>query len=468
MALHQLGDLEMELDSEGVATAIYVPPNVRVINPHNVLPPIEALEEMRIDQLNEWLDSHDPDHPYYAEAYKERWCEFRPGHPLSNGVDEENFKDGVGIFWLVSDQNCNRYQSHCPHHHPVQHQPQMLCLFQHHLMAVMYALTRTSPRKEPISIWTLRLARIVEKFSSELPRIRSCPLDQMLLRPHNRPNAVTLVLVGRVPMATVANTCMVCGKVATGHYTHTRSGMPMSSTSMPQTSIGEARPLGNFTIDQVQEIFRTCLVVARVKADEDGCQKMSSASMHRILDAVSATMALNAPTSMPSATDPSMDEKDNKAIFFGEFRGRTFLDVFENEKPWCMGQSETKNRKLKEFVNYLQRKTNPRLGFMAMSGGGSEKDLIAILDSGCNKTCHGEKWLTRYMETVDQHHYPLEPDHGGGFRGIGRAINTKGTRNLDVCVEIVDGMAIGEIDSIELEDSDAPLLLSIADQRKLG
>ena len=174
---------------------------------------------------------------------------------------------------------------------------------------------------------------------------------------------------------------------------------------------------------------------------------------------------------MPSTISPDMDDKDNKAISFGEFKGRTFKDVYDNEKPyvtWCLTQTETKNRKMKEFVTYLQHKTNPRLGFMATSGGGTETDLIAILDSGCNRTCHGEKWLRRYMDTVDQHHYPLEPDHGGGFRGIGGSINTKGTRSLDVCFEIADGMAIGEIDSIELEDSDAPLLLSIADQRKLG
>lgn len=53
------------------------------------------------------------------------------------------------------------------------------------------------------------------------------------------------------------------------------------------------------------------------------------------------------------------------------------------------------------------------------------------------------------MHAVDQHHYPLQPDHGEGSR-------------------IEDGMADGEIDSIELEDSDAPLLLFISDQRRLG
>ena len=87
---------------------------------------------------------------------------------------------------------------------------------------------------------------------------------------------------------------MTCGKVATGYYAHTRPGMTRSSTSMPRSSAGGSSSNGNFTIDQVQEIFRTCQVVARVKADEDGCQQMSSASMHRILDAVCATSAMSA------------------------------------------------------------------------------------------------------------------------------------------------------------------------------
>ena len=88
-------------------------------------------------------------------------------------------------------------------------------------------------------------------------------------------------------------------------------------------------------MDQVQEIFRTCQVVARVKADEDGCQQVSSAAMHRILDAVCATTAINAAstTAMAGKASYAMEDKDNKAISFGEFKGRTFMDVYENEKP---------------------------------------------------------------------------------------------------------------------------------------
>ena len=97
-ALQQLTDLEMEVDGEGIATAVMIPPNVQVINPQTllsaqqVLPPIEALEERRMDQLTEWLDSHSPDDPRYAEASKERWNEFRPGHPLCTEADISNLE----------------------------------------------------------------------------------------------------------------------------------------------------------------------------------------------------------------------------------------------------------------------------------------------------------------------------------------------------------------------------------------
>ena len=147
---------------------------------------------------------------------------------------------------------------------------------------------------------------------------------------------------------------------------------------------------------------------------------------------------------------PDGDEKDHKPISFGQFRGRSFLDVYQNEKHyvnWCMNQQNTNNRKLKEFVSYIQRKAAPRFGLMATECGESENDLIAILDLGCNRTCHGDRRLQRYMHAVDQRHYPLQPDHRAGFRGIGGSINTKGIRNLDVLFEIEDGMAVGEIDT---------------------
>ena len=100
----------------------------------------------------------------------------------------------------------------------------------------------------------------------------------------------------------------------------------------------------------------------------------------------------------------------------------------------------------------------------------SETDLIAILDSGCNKTCHGELWLRKYAAAVGHSidEFPMNPETGS-FRGIGGSVTVLGLRSLQVGFELADGgIAIGDIDSTELQGSSAPLLLSIGDQRKLG
>ena len=477
-ALQQLTDLEMEVDGEGIATAVMLPPNVQVINPQTllsaqqVLPPIEALEERRMDQLTEWLDSHSPDDPRYAEASKERWNEFRPGHPLCTEADISNLER-----WRR-----NMLAGFRPELQPL---PKPLPASAKAASVAAVPVPPQVPGGNP----NCEHKNVTKKGSNKHVEMETCRDCNMVLKKVRRD---ATAVQGQLPGPNTAqqdacphpriswkgsngsqwrNTCTTCGKVATGYYSHTG---PHATRKAAGSTLAEAKPLGNFNMDQVEEIFKTCLVVARVKAAEDRCQQMSSGAMHRIMDAVCMTMSESMPSSQPSSMASQADEKDNKPLSFGAYRGRTFQDVLQNERKyveWCLTQSATSNRKLKEFINYIQRKRNPRFGLMATTtttAGGSENDLIAILDSGCNRTCHGEKWLKRYMSTVDQHHFPLEPDHGGGFRGIGGAINTTGVRNLDVCFEIGDGMAVGEIDSIELENSDAPLLLSISDQRKLG
>ena len=79
----------------------------------------------------------------------------------------------------------------------------------------------------------------------------------------------------------------------------------------------------------------------------------------------------------------------------------------------------------------------------------SENDLIAILDSGRNKTCHGDQWLLRYAKAVgaEVSNFNLE-EETGAFKGIGGSVKVAGVRNLKVGFELPgDGVAIGDIDS---------------------
>ena len=117
------------------------------------------------------------------------------------------------------------------------------------------------------------------------------------------------------------------------------------------------------------------------------------------------------------------------------------------------------------------RSNHPRLAFMAIHDltdyenmAASEGDLVAILDTGCNMTCHGSRWLERYSRATNQ---PLP--HLDETAGINGSVQTGGVRHLNLCLELVDGgIAQGDLQSIELCDSDAPLLLSVQAQEALG
>ena len=101
-----------------------------------------------------------------------------------------------------------------------------------------------------------------------------------------------------------------------------------------------------------------------------------------------------------------------------------------------------------------------RTGYMAVSehvSDASERDLIAVLDTGCNTTCHGAHWLKRCLKATNQAEPELLPDGAGGFPGL----------------ELTDGtLAKGTLHSVELEGSDAPLfcfpLRILEAQRRLG
>ena len=52
---------------------------------------------------------------------------------------------------------------------------------------------------------------------------------------------------------------------------------------------------------------------------------------------------------------------------------------------------------------------HPHLAFMALhvfydhgNAISSENDLVAILDTGCNMSCHGSRWLERYTRATNQ------------------------------------------------------------------
>ena len=67
---------------------------------------------------------------------------------------------------------------------------------------------------------------------------------------------------------------------------------------------------------------------------------------------------------------------------------------------------------------------------------GSEDDLIAILDTGCNATCHGSQWYDRFIKATGAPEAHLDNIEGSNTRGIGGNMKVSGRRLLEVCFEL--------------------------------
>ena len=283
------------------------------------------------------------------------------------------------------------------------------------------------------------------------------------------------------------STCLDCGKVT---YSHDSVEKPTTSTSM-------SRPEKSYSLVEVQEIFKNSAMVASVKSFEDPHQRMSHEGIHKIIDAVSlaiqsgtssSSMTSQMPVGPPSvrkATTPPktyMQTKDGKIVGFGKYKGKPYWYAYSDPDyvKWALEEvSEHSQKSMKDLVQYFKEKLalsheHRPVAMMAVEEEqklGNERSLVAILDSGCNKTCHGERWMQRYFETVQgdfSASCPLVRDEGH-FNGIGGKVETCGLRHLNVGFELLDdGIAVGLIVSTELKGSDAPLLLSIEDQRQLG
>ena len=479
----------MDVDSQGVqpeqeqAWQLAVPQTER----H----PDEILRELRVKQLDEFLAQTPISDPRYEDAYNERWCEFAPGHSLRNEADRRNQER-----WLHNMRTGHRPE--LERKQPARPRTEKQTV----------ATTATTSATIPLSQRQRECPHrnTTKKGTNKYYEMETCLDCHMQLRrePKFEPKEATAIvtvppslkeLQDACPHHQVSmkgsngfqwrNTCKACGKVASGYYLYATAGemrragygrgrgAKTSSSTLAPTSIG---------VQDAEEIFRNCMVVAKVKASEDPTA-LNSERMHMILDAVMAATAFTssgnaaASASTPSPDVIPPDYNDDKQFKFGEFKGLTFLHVYRNQKSyvdWCLDQAGKAPRQLKEFITYIQRKNTTRLGYMAvnaLTSEASETHLIAVLDSGCNKTCHGDRWLERYLKVTGEpeESFPLTAETGGGFRGIGGSITTTGSRAMNICFELEqNGMAVGAIDSIELEGSDAPLLLSISDQRKLG
>ena len=364
----------------------------------------------RIKYLDWYLEHMKPhDHPDYVDAYAERWSEFVPGHFLFGEDDRINME---------------RWKKKAAAGQPVLPE------------ALRPAEKNKSAPPSLTSTTTCPHRHTTRKGTNKYYEMETCLDCHQLLRREKKGQRSEV----KPPMMrdldsklcqharwtwkgsnghSWRQSCLDCGKVVTGR--HGQAG------GLHGVHAGEKPSNMKYSISQVQALFHMCEVVAKVKVMEDPHQSLSMDQLHRILDAVAVGYA----------QESSMNELEHQK---GKGKGKR-----ERQAYMSLGDEECEGEAV------------------------SENHLFVLLDSGCNKTCHGECWLQRYQRAVGVGDFHMSEDTGGNFNGIGGKISTNGIRHLDVSFELEDGgLAVGDLNSVELAESDAPLLLSVADQRKLG
>ena len=129
-----------------------------------------------------------------------------------------------------------------------------------------------------------------------------------------------------------------------------------------------------------------------------------------------------------------------------------------------------------DFVNYYVRRSTTLspssvspVAMMMMHAEvyGEQEAVLAVLDTGCNNTCHGDRWMQKYESLIGMNLKSEAAD--GNFKGVGGKVNVACKRTIPIFIKTLNDECLpGSIVSVELQDSDAPLLLSSVAQKKLG
>ena len=171
-----------------------------------------------------------------------------------------------------------------------------------------------------------------------------------------------------------------------------------------------------------------------------------------------------------------LEQWEDETLKSGAHSGVRFGIVRSGDRRYCAfivqkyQSGGLREPSLIEFARYLilmdQRQGDA--SFMAIHGEGLPEDsMLAVIDTGCNNTCHGSRWFDSYQKMMNLD-IPLEQTTGN-YLGVGGKIKVKGQRRIPVVFQLKDGgEGHGTIVSTELEESDAPLLLSTRAQRALG
>ena len=412
----------MEVDSDGGELSPQ-----RAEEEGQLAPAMAFGSKERHEYLDEYLRRYEnPDDPEWREVHNERWTEFYPGHPMFIGEDLKDIKR-----WNDrARQGLPILPGHAGSTSPQPHQ------LQPQLQPGSKSTLPASAPNQPDSSQPLPTSTTTSGTCQHLKTSRrgtnrhidmlTC-LDCGVVLKREKKEVTAGGITTAATSATGADckchnvtwkgtngfrwkkTCLDCGRAMVGtkdNYVATGSSKTGASSRM-SSAVGLT-----FTPDELADVFNTCMVVAKVKALELRDQRVSVDGLHKILDAVlmSRSSGVQLQEGLPSqqaggpvTTPGGGHPKDGKLMTFGAYKGKPFsyARMDGDYVKWCQDQTDP-SRPMKEFLEYVN--SRDRVAYVAEQGYAGEEvqhvapedHLIAVLDLGCNKTCHGDRWLQRY------------------------------------------------------------------------
>ena len=229
-------------------------------------------------------------------------------------------------------------------------------------------------------------------------------------------------------------------------------------------------------LDQMDRIYQRCKQFVSASAvdnslKEEGSSGTGPASAVGMEPAVEAEKRQR-----DSSTADSGDEQT--VIQSGVHQGKTYGWIYKNEAAYTkMIVAKNNGEHLRDphlisyaiYASHRKRLEKSSAAFMSQSLDINEQSeyMCAVLDTGCNNTCHGDKWMQKHQQLYGQ---VIEQEPADGkFKGVGGKVEVACKRTIPMKMLTTEqDLVPGSIASVELQDSDAPLLLSVHAQRALG
>ena len=193
------------------------------------------------------------------------------------------------------------------------------------------------------------------------------------------------------------------------------------------------RELGvHLSVQQLDKIYDKCKESVVRSHDRRSADRSRSV---RTTSSKATSVAAPSPGSVSSSyvtTDPRL--LDQETLTAGVHRGRSYNEVYVGEVPYTKTLiGKLKDPALVKTLNaeYAEKRKEQSLGSEAYTvnfGGDPDGEVLAVLDTGCNNTCHGNRWMARFHQMYGM--MPAAEPADGRFKGVGGRVSVTCKRTI--------------------------------------